>query len=97
MKKIIITAMLLTASVATTPIYSQTKTQTKKMETSANKETALNLSKAIMNGEWDKVDALLDDNFVYVGDGQAPINKQQYIYFMKEILKSNRRRKYCCY
>lgn len=86
MKKIIITAMLLTASVATTPIYSQTKTQTKKMETSANKETALNLSKAIMNGEWDKVDALLDDNFVYVGDGQAPINKQQYIYFMKEIL-----------
>jgi predicted ester cyclase len=86
MKKIIITALLLTASVATTQVYSQTKTQTKKMETSANKETALNLSKAIMNGEWDKVDALLDDNFVYIGDGQAPINKQQYIYFMKEIL-----------
>lgn len=86
MKKIIITALLLTASVATTQVYSQTKTQTKKMETTANKETALNLSKAIMNGEWDKVDALLDDNFVYTGDGQAPINKQQYIYFMKEIL-----------
>lgn len=86
MKKIIITVLLLTASVVTTPVYSQTKNQTKKMETSANKETALNLSKAIMNGEWDKVDALLDDNFVYIGDGQAPINKQQYIYFMKEIL-----------
>lgn len=86
MKKIIITVLLLTASVATTQVYSQTKTQTKKMETSVNKETALNLSKAIMNGEWDKVDALLDDNFVYTGDGQAPINKQQYIYFMKEIL-----------
>ena len=56
------------------------------MDPSANKEITLGLSKAIMNGLWDKVDALLDDNFSYTGDGQAPINKQQYIYFMKEIL-----------
>lgn len=56
------------------------------METTQNKEIALNLSKAIMNGQWDKVDALLDDNFQYVGDGQSAINKQQYIYFMKEML-----------
>jgi hypothetical protein len=56
------------------------------METSITKELALGVSKAIMNGEWDKVDALLDDNFTYTGDGKTPINKQQYMYFMKEIL-----------
>ena len=56
------------------------------METSANKEITLGLSKAIMAGQWDKVDTLIDDNFQYIGDGQAPMNKQQYIYFMKEIL-----------
>jgi len=51
-----------------------------------NKEIALNLSKAIMNGQWDNVNELLDDGFQYIGDGQPAINKQQYIYFMKELL-----------
>ncbi len=51
-----------------------------------NKETALNLSRAIMNGEWEKADALLADDFQYIGDGKPAINKQQYLYFMKEIL-----------
>jgi len=55
-----------------------------KLET--NKEIALNLSTAIMNGEWDKADALLADDFQYIGDGKPAINKQQYIFFMKELL-----------
>lgn len=82
MKKVVLSLLLIAA---TTVIYSQTK-QTSKMETSANKEITLGLSKAIMNGQWDKVDALLDENFQYIGDGQAAIGKQQYIYFMKEML-----------
>jgi len=85
MKKVIV-SLLIVATTSTTVIYSQTKKTETKMETTTNKETTLNLSKAIMNGQWDKVDALLDDNFSYTGDGQAPINKQQYIYFMKEML-----------
>jgi predicted SnoaL-like aldol condensation-catalyzing enzyme len=58
------------------------------MDNSANKEIALGLSRAIMTGQWDKVDALLADDFTYIGDGQPAINKQQYIYFMKEILST---------
>ncbi len=53
-----------------------------------NKETALNLSRAIMKGEWDRADALLAEDFLYIGDGKPAINKQQYIYFMKEILSA---------
>jgi predicted ester cyclase len=82
MKKVILILLLIAA---TTAIYSQTNKATK-MEKSANKEITLGLSKAIMTGEWDKVDTLLDENFQYIGDGQAPIGKQAYIYFMKEML-----------
>jgi predicted ester cyclase len=56
------------------------------MGMSANKEIALNLSKAIMNGEWDEVDALLDPNFTYIGDGRPAMNKLEYIGFMKNVL-----------
>ena len=51
-----------------------------------NKETCLGVSKAISSGDWDKVDELLADNFTYIGDGAEPINKQQYIGFMKNVL-----------
>ncbi len=82
---------MLLAALSTNAIFAQSKTncitkKTNKMETTQNKETALNLSKAIMTGKWDKVNDLLDDNFQYIGDGQPAINKQQYIYFMKEVL-----------
>ena len=50
------------------------------------KEIALNLSRAIMNGEWDKVEALISDDFQYIGDGNPAINKQQYIGFMRGVL-----------
>lgn len=51
-----------------------------------NKEVALELSRAIMTGNWAAVDALLSDDFQYIGDGKPVMNKQQYTYFMKELL-----------
>lgn len=51
-----------------------------------NKDIALGLSRGIMNGDWAKVDTLLADDFVYIGDGNAPMNKQQYIGFMRDLL-----------
>lgn len=51
-----------------------------------NKKIALDVSRAIMNGEWDKVDALLADDFVYIGDNKPSLNKAQYIGFMRNIL-----------
>ncbi|HQZ99702.1 MAG TPA: hypothetical protein PLJ62_05870, partial [Thermoflexales bacterium] len=50
------------------------------------KEIALGLSRAIMKGEWDKVNELLDDKFVYIGDGMPPMSKQEYIGFMRGVL-----------
>ncbi len=46
------------------------------------KEVALSVSKAILNGEWEKLNGILDDNFTYTGDGMH-LNKQQYTDFMK--------------
>ena len=46
------------------------------------KEIALSVSKAILNGEWDKLSGILSDDFTYTGDGMH-FNKQQYIDFMK--------------
>jgi len=34
-----------------------------------NKEIALSVSRAIMNGKWNELDSLLDDKFTYTGDG----------------------------
>jgi predicted ester cyclase len=56
------------------------------METTTNKEVALGLSTAIMTGKWDQVDALLDENFAYIGDGRPVMNKQEYVFFMKNVL-----------
>ena len=50
------------------------------METT--KEVALSVSKAILNGEWDKLSGILSDDFTYTGDGMF-FNKQEYINFMK--------------
>ncbi|MBI5824233.1 MAG: ester cyclase [Chloroflexi bacterium] len=46
------------------------------------KEVALSVSKAILNGEWDKLNGILSDDFTYTGDGMH-FNKKQYIDFMK--------------
>ena len=47
-----------------------------------NKEIALSVSKSILNGEWEKLNGLLADDFTYSGDGME-FNKQQYVDFMK--------------
>ncbi|MCP3928304.1 MAG: ester cyclase [Bacteroidetes bacterium] len=52
----------------------------------SNKEIALGLSKAIMDGNWQEVDNLLADDFKYEADGRPAIGKQEYIGFMKNIL-----------
>ncbi|HUN23660.1 MAG TPA: ester cyclase [Anaerolineales bacterium] len=49
-----------------------------------NKEIALSVSLAILNGEWDKLDTLLDDNFTYTGDG-FHFSKDEYIGFMQDM------------
>ena len=51
-----------------------------------NKETTLNVSKAIMTGNWNEVNNLLSDDFSYIGDGRPAMNKQEYIGFMKGVL-----------
>lgn len=47
-----------------------------------SKEVALSVSKAILNGEWDKLDGILSNDFTYTGDGML-LNKAQYVEFMK--------------
>ncbi len=49
-----------------------------------NKETALAVSKAIMDGRWKDLDALLDDGFTYTGDGLV-FTKDEYIGFMQDL------------
>ena len=52
------------------------------------KEIALGLSKAIMTGNWSKVDELIADEFTYKADGKPAIGKDQYIGFMKGVLST---------
>ncbi len=89
MKKILLSvAILAFVATATQAQTSNNKPLRKqaKMGTNAIKETALDLSRSIMKGDWAKVEALLSDDFQYIGDGQPAIGKKEYIYFMKEIL-----------
>jgi len=53
-----------------------------------HKEIALELSRAIMRGDWERVDALLDDSFVYVGDARPPLDKKGFIGFMRYVLSA---------
>jgi len=66
-------------------------TSQKKMEKQLknNKEVALNLSKAIMKGDWAEVDKLIADDFIYEADGRPAIGKQEYIGFMKNVLSKS--------
>ncbi len=56
------------------------------MSLEEKKNIALGISNAIMNGDWNKVDELLSKDFIYVGDGADPINKEQYIGYMRNVL-----------
>ncbi len=54
------------------------------MEKEQVKQTALNVSLAILDGRWSDLDKLLDDNFTYTGDGFV-FNKDEYIGFMQDM------------
>jgi predicted ester cyclase len=49
-----------------------------------NKETALAVSKAILEGEWARLDSLLDDGFTYTGDSVV-YTKDEYIGYMQGL------------
>lgn len=49
-----------------------------------NKEIALSVSRAIMNGKWSELDSLLADGFTYTGDG-FHFNKDEYIGFIQDM------------
>lgn len=49
-----------------------------------NKGIALSVSRAILNGKWNELGALLDDGFTYTGDG-FHFNKNEYIGFMQDM------------
>ncbi len=51
-----------------------------------NKTIALELSTAIMKGDWERAEALLDDAFVYVGDARPALDKAAYLGFMRGVL-----------
>ncbi len=48
------------------------------------KNTALAVSGAILEGRWNDLDLLLDDNFTYTGDGFV-FTKDEYIGFMQDM------------
>lgn len=47
-------------------------------------QTAAAVSRAILEGNWTRLDSLLDENFTYSGDGYV-FTKDQYIGFMQEM------------
>jgi predicted ester cyclase len=51
---------------------------------SATAQTAYAVSRAILEGNWEKLDSLLDSNFTYTGDGYS-FSKDQYIAFMQDM------------
>jgi len=54
---------------------------------SVNTQVAVSVSRAILEGNWAKLDSLLDDNFTYTGDGYV-FTKDQYFGFMQEMRAS---------
>ncbi len=54
------------------------------MEKLIVKETALAVSRAILEARWNDLDALLDENFTYTGDGFV-FTKDEYIGFMQDM------------
>ena len=51
---------------------------------STTAQTAYAVSRAILEGNWEKLDSLLDTNFTYTGDGYS-FSKDQYIAFMQDM------------
>lgn len=54
-----------------------------------NKEIALSVSRAIMSGDWDRLDQLLAPEFTYDGDG-LHFSRDEYFGFMQDLYLSMR-------
>lgn len=50
-----------------------------------NIDIALGVSRAILDGDWKKLDGLLDPQFVYDGDLGRPYSRDEYIGFMQAM------------
>jgi steroid delta-isomerase-like uncharacterized protein len=55
------------------------------MSDQQNVETALSVSRAILDADWARLDALLADDFVYTGDLGDPYSRDEYIGFMQAM------------
>jgi predicted ester cyclase len=59
----------------------------KNESTYSTAQTAIAVSRAILEGNWNKLDTLLDEQFTYTGDG-FHFTKDQYIGFMQDMRAS---------
>lgn len=93
MKKLLVVTLILTTTLFafTQTKNNSTKTLMKKAtltivdeNKSAHSQTAYSVSRSILEGNWARLDSLLDDNFTYTGDGYK-FTKDQYIGFMQEM------------
>jgi steroid delta-isomerase-like uncharacterized protein len=58
--------------------------ETKQEVLKSNKDVALDVSYAILEGRWNDLDNLLDKDFTYTGDGYV-FTKDEYIGFMQDM------------
>jgi len=91
MKRIVFIALILTSGHLSFSQKKSKNTSMKKATLTIVDESKLNtsqiaysVSRSILEGNWARLDSLLDDNFTYTGDGYK-FSKDQYIGFMQEM------------
>ena len=67
-----------------TTVLKNNKMDNKQEVLKSNKDVALAVSLAILEGRWNDLDLLLDKNFTYTGDGYV-FTKDEYIGFMQDM------------
>lgn len=87
MKKFIVFNLLIMATF--TQVFGQKTAKLIVLEEnkSATEQTAISVSRSILEGNWAKLDTLLDERFTYTGDGYH-FTKDQYIGFMQDMRAS---------
>lgn len=87
MKKFIVLNLLIMTALSQTFGQKPAKLIVIDEHKSATAQTAMAVSRSILEGNWTKLDSLLDDNFTYTGDGYH-FTKDQYIGFMQDMRSS---------
>jgi predicted ester cyclase len=84
MKKLIL--LIVTIMATESAIYAQQPAQLIVVDEAKNEtdRTAIAVSQSILEGNWAKLDSLLDEQFTYTGDGYH-FTKDQYIGFMQDM------------